>query len=159
MRVMLSTIGVALLALVSVAADAAPPPQSVPCAGVVLRPKTLDRSHRIVLDRVAFPGTRVWQTASTHSSLPYSSKALVFVRPGRSAVTISVPLAWRDRAAISWGGTTATHTLRFPSCPTREARWNGWNGLFYVQAPACVPLHISVGQRSAMLRLGIGNAC
>jgi hypothetical protein len=161
---MVPTTAVALAALTSAAAGAAPPPNIVPCDSVVLRPKYLDGSHRFVLGRVAFHRTRVFQTAEGRGgSLPYWSKALVFIRAGRMPVTISVPTNWRERAAITWGNLTVTHTLRFAPCLTppnlSPNRWNGYAGGFYVLEPACVPLRVRIGERSAAVRFGIGRAC
>ena len=164
MRATAATIAVALVALTSIAANAAPPPATVPCTAVVLRPTYLDGSHRFVLGRVAFSGTRVLQTADVggDGSLRYASKALVFVRPGRAAVTVSVLLAWRHRAAIAWR-TEPTHSLRFGRCPIppnlSRNRWNGYHGAFFVREPACVPLRVRVGERTAIVRFGVGRAC
>lgn len=153
---------VVVVALASVAAGAAQMPSTVPCEAIVLRPKYLDGSHRVVLGRVAFQRTRVLQTSEIGGSRRYWSFALVFVRAGGTPVTISVPLNWRDRVAISWG-TTVTHTLRFATCPTppnlSPNRWNGYPGGFYVRQRGCVPLRIRVGNRAAVVRFGVGHSC
>jgi hypothetical protein len=123
----------------------------------------LDGTHRIVLDHVAFWRRRVFQIADVGGPLRYWSRSLLFIRPGRTSVTISVPRAWRPRAAIFWGDSGAVSTATFAGCsipPTLSPdRWNGYVGGFYVSEPACVPLRIQVGQRSTTVRFGIGRAC
>ena len=150
-----------LIAATSATADAASPPATVACDAIKVRPASLDRSHRFVLGRVAFRRTPVLQVSQTDGAFRYWSRTPVFVRP-RTAVTITVPMAWRDRVAITWGS-TVTHTLRFAPCRTpanlSPNRWNGYDGGFYVREPACVRLRVRVGEQVATVRFGVGRAC
>jgi hypothetical protein len=129
----------------------------------MLRPQTLDGSHRVVLDHVAFSRTRVVQAADVGGPLRYSSRWLLFVRPGRTGVTIGVPPAWRTRAAVSWGGSGVVPAVRFEGCLTppnlSSGRWNGYVGRFHVRELGCVPLRIQAGGRSTTVRFGVGQAC
>lgn len=163
MRMTASTIAIVLAALTGVTAGAAPPPpQTIPCDGVILRPRELDGSYRVLLGRVAFRRTPVFRIAEVGGPLPYWSKVLLFVRAGGTPITITVPEPWRIRAAITWGS-PAVHALRVGACPTPPPllpdRWNGYAGGLYVREPACVPLRVRVATRSATVRLGIGRAC
>ena len=150
-----------LIAVTSAAADAASPSATVACDAVKVRPASLDRSHRFILGRVAFRRTPVLQISHIGGGLAHWSRTPVFIR-SRTPVTISVPKAWRDRVAMTWGS-AVTHTLRFAPCPTpanlSPHRWNGYDGGFRVREPACVPLRVRVGERVATVRFGVGRAC
>ena len=87
------------------------------------------------------------------------------IRAGqRPAVLISVPLAWRHRASITWGNNTGRsyHSVRFARCPplTPSHSWNGYAGLFYLSEPSdCVPLAVTVGRRRQIVWFGLGERC
>ena len=89
------------------------------------------------------------------------SKWGLFIRAGPPAVVISVPKAWRTRAAITWGsGMGTVSALRVASCPRTLGAWNGYPSGFFLRASsACVPLVVGLGQRSATVRFGIGRRC
>jgi hypothetical protein len=135
---------------------AAPP--TVFCDSVVLRPRWVGPSDRILLGRVAFSRARQYQVAHVGGKLPYWSKIGLYVRAGRTSVYLSVPPAWRSRVAITWG-TQPVPELRVAGCPSPPKRWNGYAGGFYVRSPACVPLTVRVGDRRAMRRFGLGRSC
>lgn len=163
MRIAISTLAVALVALTGLTAGAARPPPTVRCSAVILRPQTLDGTHRVVLRHVAFWRRRAFQIAAVGGSLPFWSRTLLFIRSSRTSVTIGVPRAWRTRAALAWGGSGVVSTVRFAGCPIPAKlspdRWNGYVGGFYVREPACVPLRVAVGTRGTTIHLGIGRAC
>ena len=51
-------------------------------------------------------------------------------------------------------------TLRLPGCSDVPGSWNGYAGGFYLRSSsACVPLVFAVGQRSAVVRVGVGRRC
>jgi hypothetical protein len=162
MRIASVPVAAALVVLTALAADAATSPPTVHCSAVMLRPQTLDGSHRVVLGHVAFSRSPVFQVADVGGPLRYSSRWLLFVHPGRG-VTIGVPPAWRTRAAVSWGGTGVVPAVRFERCPTppnlSPGRWNGYVGRFHVREPGCVPLRIRAGGRSTTVRFGVGRPC
>lgn len=85
----------------------------------------------------------------------------LFIRAGREAVTITVPKAWRTRAAVTWGVNVAiASTLRLPGCPAGPRTWNAYAGGFYLRSSAaCVPLVFAVGRRSAVVRVSVGRRC
>ena len=97
----------------------------------------------------------------------YWQKYGLEILDGHRAVTITVPIAWRSRAAITWGanaGIVSTlrlpGTLLTPGCPAGRLTWNGYAGGFYLRSPsACVPLVFAVGQRSAVVHIGVGRRC
>jgi hypothetical protein len=103
-----------------------------------------------------------WPTAHVHQGWwRYWQKDPLWIRAGRQMVTITVPAAWRSRAAITWGVNVGiVSTLRLPGCLSAPGTWNGYAGGFYLRsASACVPLAIGVGRRTAMVRVGVGRRC
>jgi hypothetical protein len=83
------------------------------------------------------------------------------IRASRAPVTVSVPQAWRTRAAITWGnGKPAVRSLRFAPCPSPANVWNAYAGGFFLNTHgACVPLEFQVGQRSKLVHFGIDRRC
>jgi hypothetical protein len=158
----------ALLTVVAVAAAAngvaihaaASPPPLISCDSAVLRPPSVNWSDRVVFERVTFSWARVYQIAKQNGRFPYWSKVGLYVRTGRTPVSISVPLAWRRRAAIAWGDQQRpVPILRVPGCPSAPRMWSGYSGGFYVSRPACVPLIVGVAGRRTVVRFGIGRSC
>ena len=113
--------------------------------------------ERVLFDSVAVPQRSLLQVARAGGRLPYWRKAGLLVRANTRDVTISVPLAWRTRVAITWGDSGVVSSLRVAACATH--RWNVYTGGFYVRRPACVPLDIRVDTRTTRVRFGIGRAC
>jgi hypothetical protein len=60
-------------------------------------------TYQVALGRVAMPPRFLPQVERESRPLGYWRKAGIYVRPGKSAVDISVPVAWRKRAAIQRG--------------------------------------------------------
>jgi hypothetical protein len=97
----------------------------------------------------------------------YWQKHGLWILDGHQRVTITVPEAWRSRAAITWGvnvGIASTlrlpGTLLTPGCPAGPLTWNSYAGGFYLRSrSACVPLVLAVGRRSAVVRVGVGRRC
>jgi hypothetical protein len=91
----------------------------------------------------------------------YWQKHGLWIRAGHQVVTVTVPRAWRNRAAITWGvNVSIASTLRLPGCPASPGTWNAYAGGFYLRSSsACVPLVFAVGRRSAMVRVGVGRRC
>jgi hypothetical protein len=97
----------------------------------------------------------------------YWQKHALWILDGHQTVTITVPTAWQNRAAITWGvnvGIVSTlrlpGTLLTPGCPVGPLKWNGYAGGFYLRSSsACVPLVFAVGRRSAVVRVGVGRSC
>jgi hypothetical protein len=91
----------------------------------------------------------------------YWQKHVLLIRAGRQVVTVTVPSAWRNRVAITWGVNVGiASTLRLPGCPAGPGTWNAYAGGFYLRSSsACVPLVVTVGRRSAVVRVGVGRRC
>jgi len=109
-----------------------------------------------------------WPTVRVHQGLwRYWDKDGLWIWTGHQAVTITVPKAWRNRAAITWGanaGIVSTlrlpGTLLTPGCPAGPGIWNAYPGGLYLRSrSACVPLVFAVGRRSAVVRVGVGRRC
>jgi hypothetical protein len=117
---------------------------------------------RTVLGVLAVPPAHL-QKAVPAGSRPwrYFRKYGLAIRAGSPAVVITVPAAWRHRAAIGWGNKIGVvSSLRLLSCPRQLGAWNGYAGGFYLRsATGCVPLSVEIGQRTATLRFAIGRSC
>jgi hypothetical protein len=153
-----------LAALLSAAALAAPP-VVVPCGDVIdqiARPPAPP-----LLGVVVPPPRRLGQFVKVHQDgWTRWRKTPLIVRAGRTPVTVSVPPAWRSRAAIIWGSGTIgpRPALRIAACPRAPHQALGWNvyagGFFLRSASACVPLTFQVGDRRRTLRFSLGGgAC
>ena len=119
------------------------------------------RARRVVLDAVSITAYLPETVKVEDRAWPFWSKTGLVVRGGAPGVTISVPPAWRNRAAITWGNTGAVAALRIARCPQHGAQsWNAYAGGFLLRSrSACVPLVIRVGQRAATARVGVGRRC
>jgi hypothetical protein len=165
MRFSLVIVAVGLAGLTGVTAWSAPsaPMPTVNCDRIIHRVGSGDAGHyRVVLGLVSVPPAYRPQVVAT-GSRPWThwSKAGLVIRGGSPPVTIRVPRAWRNRAAITWGNSGAVTALRIASCPPWESKvWNAYAGGFLLRSRfACVPLVFTVGKRSATVRFGLARAC
>ena len=155
------------LALVGVATVQAAPRSeaTVGCDRIALRERSgVEDGFRILLGAVSIPGARhaAADTVRTEKrDWPYFRNAGLAVRAGTVAVSVEVPEGWRDRVALSWGGSPASSALRFESCTASPGRaWNAFAGGFHLRSRAdCLPLTIRVGGTSTTVRVGVGRAC
>lgn len=165
MRFALIIVALGLGGLTGIAAWSAPsaPRPTVKCDRIILRVGSGHAGgYRVVLGVVSVPPAYRPQVAATRSR-PWThwSKAGLVIRGGSPPVTVSVPRAWRSRAAITWGNTGAVSTLRIASCAPWETKvWNAYAGGFLLRSrSACVPLIFTVGKRSAIVRFGLARVC
>jgi hypothetical protein len=89
-------------------------------------------------------------------------KAGLAVRAGSASVSVIVPIAWRSRAAITWGDSPIVSAMQFSGCSAGRSpgQWNAYAGGFYLHASsACVPLVIASGRRQTTVRFGVGRTC
>lgn len=157
----------ASVALVSaVAVEAAPRAEpTVGCDRIALRTRTgVEDGFRVLLGAVSVPGSRYIAAEAVRTRAqdwPYFRNAGLAVRAGTVAVRVEVPEGWRDRVALSWGGSGASTSVRFAACPAASGRvWNAYAGGFYLRSRAdCVPLHVRVGGTSTTVRVGVGRGC
>jgi hypothetical protein len=135
----------------------------VPCDNVIDSMRSAgDAGYRIVLGSVSVPPAFMSQLdASNDPSWPYWHKAGLLVRAGRGPVTVTVPSAWRRRAAITWGnGLGVASTLQITTCSSPANHWNAYAGGIYTRSSAaCVPLVFQIGARSQTVTFGIGRRC
>jgi hypothetical protein len=160
-----AAVALAATVLTSAAARSAPrpPPSTVACDKVVLLEKSGNAGgSRIVLGAVSVPSAYRPQVVPTgRRPWAYFSKAGLAIRGGSPAVSVRVPMTWRTRVRIGWGGDGGS-ALRFARCPVyeRETPWNAYSGGFSLRSrSACVPLVFRVGERSAKVRFGLGQRC
>ena len=163
-RILVVAASVALVGAVAV--EAAPrAEQTVGCDEIALRARSgVEDGFRILLGSVSAPGSRhvaAEAIRTQEQGWSYFRNAGVAVRAGTVAVRVEVPEGWRDRVALSWGGSPAATSVRFAPCPAAPGRlWNAYAGGFYLRSRAdCVPLHVRVGGTSTTVRVGVGRAC
>ncbi|NYE95322.1 hypothetical protein FHU41_001543 [Psychromicrobium silvestre] len=76
---------------------------------------------------------------------------------------LSVRADWQDRARIGWNnsGNTPTRTEKFPGCKPGApgAEWVVFPGGFWVKAPACIPLVVTISTETITVPVPIGKAC
>jgi hypothetical protein len=144
-------------------ASSAPVPV-VPCDEDIGHPHSgHEAGYRVVLGVVSVPPAYLQQVVATHERpWAYWRKAGLSVW-STVAVTVSVPQAWRNRVAITWGNNTGNvNSLRIAACaeyfPAKG--WDAYAGGFSLRSrSACVPVIFRVGRRSATVRFGIGRMC
>ncbi len=152
--------------LTGVAARASSPPsRTVPCGENILLGHKLKfpygGGYRLVLGVVSVPPAYLRQVVrSGNQSWPYWRKAGLVLRAG-STVGVSVPKAWRERVAITWGNRPGVYSsLRIVGCKPSQDVGNAYAGGFYLRSrSACAPLIFRVGNRSATVRFGLGRTC
>jgi hypothetical protein len=164
MRVLASICVLGLVAWAGVAAAGSSTRRVVPCSQVIDGVKTgYANGYRVVLGVVSVPPARLRVIRIPSRPWSYWSKAGLVIRGGRGPVDVTVPKAWRTRAAITWGNDTGiVSSLRIARCPAQVPGmpWNSYAGGFYLRSrSACVPLVFRVGSRSSAVRFGIGRRC
>lgn len=138
---------------------------TVACDRIVLRERTgAVEGSRVLLDAVSLPSSRHLSARTDEvpgRSWPYYRNAGLAIRAGTSAVSVSVPEGWRDRVAISWGGSPAASRIGFAPCRgSARGSWNAYSGGFHLRLRGdCVPLDVRVGGVSTTVRVGVGRAC
>ncbi len=154
---------VAAAAGVAWGAPVSRPVRTVPCAEVIDHSRFPYRSggYRLVLSAFSVPPAYLRQLVHVRGTWPYWRKAGLVIRAGAPTVTVTVPQAWRSRAAIIWGNAgSPASSLRFASCGGRATEGRAYAGGFFLRArSACVPLVFRVGARKATVRFGIGRRC
>jgi hypothetical protein len=124
--------------------------------------KPQDR-YRLILGTVSVPPAYREQLAPYwRPPWPYFYKAGLVVRASGESVVVSVPQAWRSRAAIAWGygGGGVFSSLRFAGCKALPTQGFAYSGGFFLKSPGgCVPLTFRVGRRTATVRFGLGQRC
>ena len=138
---------------------------TVSCDRIVLRERSgTEDGFRLLLGAVSVPGDRHLAgltTASTGRGWTHFRNAGLAVLAGTPSVSVSVPEGWRDRVAVSWGGSPAASSVRFAPCGGSGLRaWNAYSGGIHLRSRAdCVPLVVRVGGLSTTVRVGVGRAC
>ncbi len=167
---------IAVAGLVAQAVTAAPsrpaaPERTVPCDEVIDRTTfpfvgsaSPGNRYRPVLGVFSVPPAYLAQVVPTESRpWAYWRKSGLVVRAGSGPVSVSVPMAWRNRAAIQWGngGNGGPFSVvRFEPCGDDVSVGNAYAGGFLLRSrSACVPLVFRSGARSATVRFGVGRRC
>jgi hypothetical protein len=165
MRIALVIAGAALAGLAAASALSAPavPTPTVSCDKIIGRVGSGQAGgYRVVLGVVSVPPAFLQQVIPT-SQPPWTHwrKAGLVIRGNSLPIYVSVAKSWRGRAAITWGNSGRTSSLRIARCPPQEDKpWNAYAGGFLLRSrSACVPLVFQVGTRRATVRFGIGKRC
>jgi hypothetical protein len=151
------------MALAATAASANAPP-TVTCTGIVGRVRSGHvGGNRVVLGTVSVPPAYLPQVVpSRNKAWPFVTKRGLAVHGGSPAVVVTVPRAWRKRAAIVWGDSGIVSGLRIARCSAflPPKVWNAYAGGFYLRSrSACVPLTFRVGRRTKTVRFGLARRC
>jgi hypothetical protein len=158
-------ITLALVGAVVAGAHANDSGPAVSCDRIVLRDRSgTEDGFRILLEAVSVPGARHLgrETSATRTGRwRWYRNAGLAIRAGTSSVRVSVPEGWRDRIALSWGGSRPASSIVFAQCPASAAgTWNYFAGGIHLSRRAdCVPLQVTVGGTSTTVRVGVGRAC
>ncbi|HEY7794176.1 MAG TPA: hypothetical protein VIA10_09240 [Gaiellaceae bacterium] len=141
----------------------APGSRTVPCAESIAETRFPSTPGRLALDAAVVPPAHLTQSTPTESRpwTHFSKWGLVLRGGAGETVTVTVPVAWRARVAISWGNAGAVyHTLRFPRCAADPTRGHAFAGGFFLRRAAdCVPLRFRVGTRTQLVWFGIVRRC
>ena len=166
LRLVFALISLPLLGVLTAGAWARTPPHAEPtvsCDRIVRDRTGTGDGFRVLLGAVSVPGSR--QLAHSSTATPgrrwrYFRGAGIAIRSGAAAVTVSVPEGWRDRVALSWGGSPASGALHFAPCGPPTGTWNVYSGGFHLRRSGdCVPLLVTVGGMNTTVRVGLGRAC
>lgn len=122
------------------------------------------RGRRLVLGRLSAPPVYIEQqpvALPAGSAWPYWAKVPLIVRSGTRKVAVLVPPALRSSVAITWGSARGGQvSVAFEACKDTRTRWYAYAGGFYLDSPsACVSLVVRIGERSRVVRTGIGVRC
>jgi hypothetical protein len=173
MRGLAAIVVVGVLGVAGVASPptGAGPTLTVPCGDAIDETKfpyvgssEPEHRYRPVLGVLAVPPAYMQQVVPTGDRpWAYWRKQGLVVRATGEAVTVTVPAAWRDRLAITWGNRpSVSSSLRIEGCGARASttRGNAYAGGFLLRSPrACAPLTFRVRQRSTTVWFGIGKRC
>jgi hypothetical protein len=127
-----------------------------------LRNPDLGLGTQIVLDRISINTAQSDQPVPVSDTKPwrYWQKRPILIRANSGPVSVSVPPAWRTRAAITYGTTPIRGSLVLFSCQRPKGVWDAYAGGIYLRHPErCVPLVFRVGDRRATVRVSMTGRC
>ena len=146
-----------------------PPQRIIPCSEIIrftafpyLGSYQKRDRYRLVLDSVSVAPAYIPAYRTLERPWRYFAKRGLIVKRG-TAVTITVPPAWRKSMAITWGngGHGPFHKIRTAACrfgaPERGYAYAG--GFYLRRSSACAPLNFTIGNRSKTMWFGIGTHC
>jgi hypothetical protein len=149
----------ALCAAAAAAAAPTAPERAVGCADAV---DVRVEGTRILLGAVVLSPGRELERPSLRGDARWRwfRPARIAVRDGEPDVSASVPLGWRERLAVSWGGSEPTGDVGFGRCVSPGRGWTVYEGGLHLRKRAdCVPLLVRVGGTSTTVRFGVGRTC
>jgi hypothetical protein len=161
---LLLALAVVAAGLTAASAASAPTP-TVSCDQIILPVGSgTAGGYRVVLGVVSVPPAFLRQIVPTGGRhWTHWRKAGLVIRGNSLPVYVTVPKAWRGRAAIEWGNSgVVASSMRVARCPPTDEKklWNAYAGGFLLRSrSACLPLHFQVGNRRATVRFGLGKRC
>jgi hypothetical protein len=122
--------------------------------------------QRLVLDSAWLPKSSVQLGWPRRPDLAGSDRFIKYgvgVRASHSVI-LEVPTGADAVYALAFGTSATTvrdgpKRVRFQACPARYGEWTIWAGGYLVHRPACVPLTVRAGYRSARVSLALGRRC
>jgi hypothetical protein len=77
-----------------------------------------------------------------------------------SALTLTVPDAWRGRLAIGWGSPAQpSEQVTVDNCTYAGQQWLAYAGGYWVDKFACVPLIVESGGQRRTVHIPLGEPC
>lgn len=133
---------------------------TVPCTDSI-GSTTSSTDDFVLLGRVGVVRLKQPAESTAQARWTHFAKRPVLVLSGHESVSLSLPVAWRRRAAIVWGNSmTPVAKLRIAACPPSPHRWNVYAGGIYTRsATECIPLVVGAGGQSRTVMLGLGESC
>jgi hypothetical protein len=135
---------------------------AVPCSQVIGRQGAPPADMTVLLGAVALPVKQVLQASDAGSEAPVQlfAKWGLVVRAGAD-VTVRLGAGAPSRARIGWGSAAAPQQAVHVSCPapTGPAQWLAFAGGYWVDQPACVPVEVTTGGRTATANISVGVKC
>jgi hypothetical protein len=162
---LLAAVALAFLAPVDPAvASAVAPSTPLPCAQVIGSEDAPIDGYGKVLDKVWLPtrrslGSVLLVDPPTPTTRWWSKQGLII--RAKTAFTLTVPKAWRERLAIGWGSPAQpSERITVADCdPSPGVKWLAYAGGYWVNEPACVPLIVQAGRQRKVVHIGVGKAC
>jgi hypothetical protein len=151
-------------------------PQSVSTLDCVSAVDTPEPDVPTTADAVVFGRVAIARDLARSTLAPYTGrgtfkrwvKAGLLVRrhgsplgadPGTlQPIVITVPRAWRSRAALAWGNTGLSSAIRITPCRSTTP-WLVFTGGYYVNSPTCFPLNISTNGKTRQILVSAARSC
>lgn len=137
----------------------AAPLSTLPCTDPIGKSEDVSAVGQPVLDTIAIPVDQTISIDPSGQDGLYFAKIGLWIRPGHPG-TLQLPRS--SDAQMGWSNTADQprgRTFVIPSCPASDGTWTAYPGGFFVRRPACLPLTVTAGTRTATVRVPVGQTC